>query len=135
MTRWKLTKTWTNLTCESLVSNAAVVLSTPALFFREGCSLLMLYCSTLLERLLDSLRANDAEFEESDDEEDVEKLRVATKRPRLDEEETAPKAAAEASVAEPPRPTPSSAVSLNGAQAGHSANGATAAPAVAAEQT
>ncbi|KAL7004949.1 histone deacetylase [Cystobasidiomycetes sp. EMM_F5] len=35
------------------------------------------------QRLLDSLRVNDAEFEESDDEEDVNRLRAGGKRPRL----------------------------------------------------
>lgn len=42
-----------------------------------------------IERLLDSIRANDAEFEESDDEEDVQRLRLGpAKRARLDAEES-----------------------------------------------
>lgn len=47
------------------------------------------------ERLLDSLRVNDAEFEESDDEDDVQRQRTGAasqKRVRVEAEESAPNA-------------------------------------------
>ena len=62
-------------------------------FYADECKLIRNLTS---ERLLDSLRTNDAEFEESDDEDDVERQRLgqaSQKRPRLDEEETAPTSA------------------------------------------
>lgn len=52
--------------------------------------------SVFLERLLDSIRVNDAEFEESDDEDDVQRQRTGAasqKRVRVEAEETAPKPA------------------------------------------
>ena len=56
---------------------------------------------------------NDAEFEESDDEDDVARQRTGAasqKRARLDAEETAPKDPATAAVTSGDAPTPSSAI-------------------------
>merc|ERR1711939_13165 len=77
------------------------------------------------QRLLDSLRANDAEFEESDDEDDVQRMRTNQKRPRLDEEESAPK---------PQEPSNASAPAASGSVPTEptAANGSEAAPHTAA---
>lgn len=48
--------------------------------------------NNIAERLLDSIRVNDAEFEESDDEEDVQRQRTGAasqKKPRMEAEESA----------------------------------------------
>lgn len=78
-----------------------------------GSTEVELTCQGLSERLLDSLRANDAEFEESDDEDDVARQRsgaASQKRARLHAEETAPKDTAEAAPAMAiPSPLPATA--------------------------
>lgn len=76
--------------------------------------------SEFIERLLDALRSNDAEFEESDDEEDVQKQRTGTasqKRPRMEAEESAPQEREAASEAMAVDSAPAAAEVASGSSA------------------